>query len=149
MSKCPLCSSREAIWFSKNNPGNPCLPRSSGRWYWGKSCLIQQRNPRNPCPKIEVTYFSTSVPLFILGYGKGSICCYGYQSFCKSIYSFLWSYFDRVVGWRFFSGLGIFVGWNGGAVMDYLTLGFLAFGLIVLIGFVIVLTDKGLKWKKK
>ena len=62
--QCPLCSSREAIWFSKNNPGNPCLPRSSGRWYWGKSCLIQQRNPRNPCPKIEVTYFSTSVPLF-------------------------------------------------------------------------------------
>jgi len=32
--------------------------------------------------------------------------------------------------------------------MDYLTLGFLAFGLVVLIGFVIVLTDKGLKWKK-
>jgi len=30
-----------------------------------------------------------------------------------------------------------------------LTLGFLAFGLVVLIGFVIVLTDKGLKWKKK
>jgi hypothetical protein len=43
----------------------------------------------------------------------------------------------------------IFAGWNGGAVMDYLTLGFLAFGLVVLIGFVIVLTDKGLKWKKK
>ena len=33
--------------------------------------------------------------------------------------------------------------------MDYLTLGFLAFGLVVLIGFVIVLADKGLKWKKK
>ena len=33
--------------------------------------------------------------------------------------------------------------------MDYLTLGFLAFGLVVLIGFVVVLTDKGLKWKKK
>jgi len=37
----------------------------------------------------------------------------------------------------------------GGAIVDYLTLGFLAFGLVVLIGFVIVLTDKGLKWKKK
>ncbi len=33
--------------------------------------------------------------------------------------------------------------------MDYLTLGFLAFGVVVLIGFIIVLTDKGLKWKKK
>jgi len=33
--------------------------------------------------------------------------------------------------------------------MDYLTFGFLAFGLVVLIGFVIVLADKGLKWKKK
>ena len=33
--------------------------------------------------------------------------------------------------------------------MNSLTLGFLAFGVIVLIVFVIVLTDKGLKWKKK
>ncbi len=33
--------------------------------------------------------------------------------------------------------------------MDLLTLGFLAFGLVVLIGFIIVLADKDLKWKKK
>ena len=32
--------------------------------------------------------------------------------------------------------------------MDCLTLGFLAFGLVVLIGFIIVLADKGFKWKK-
>ena len=32
--------------------------------------------------------------------------------------------------------------------MNALTLVFLGFGVIVLIGFVIVLVDKGLKWKK-
>ncbi len=33
--------------------------------------------------------------------------------------------------------------------MSSLTLAFLGFGIIVLIGFIIVLTDKGLKWKGK
>ena len=32
--------------------------------------------------------------------------------------------------------------------MNALTLVFLVFGVVVLIGFVIVLLDKGLKWKK-
>ncbi len=33
--------------------------------------------------------------------------------------------------------------------MNSLTLAFLGFGVVVLIGFVIVLIDKGLKWKKE
>jgi len=33
--------------------------------------------------------------------------------------------------------------------MNALTLVFLGFGVIVLIGFIIVLTDRGLKWKGK
>ena len=46
------------------------------------------------------------------------------------------------------SGVAGLIIWDGGTVMNALTLVFLVFGVVVLIGFVIVLLDKGLKWKK-
>ena len=61
----PLPTMASARWLkTMQDKEYPVVKKTKESWRSCKSWLIQQRNPRNPCPKIEVTYFSTSVPLF-------------------------------------------------------------------------------------
>jgi len=71
-----------------------------------------------------------------------------YQSSRKAGGCRYWKYYFRPDSRDIFLDFGLFYRRNGGALMNALTLVFLAFGVIVLIGFLIVFMDRGLKWRK-